>query len=145
MQIIMRETAIRQAWQQANPLISGGLSGLFLVVIAYAMMVAVGDQASVLAESASPFTEITRRVGIAWAAAIIYCSGFHCARDHAREVARFLGKRGRTCESYEAEYHERQGRHRTRRWKVRKAELRGTGRATVAEQYDAGDHGTDGR
>jgi amino acid transporter len=63
-------------------IISAGLAGLFFVVIAYAMMVAVGDDASVLAQSASPFAEITRRAGIAWAAAVIYASalisGFAC-------------------------------------------------------------------
>jgi amino acid transporter len=74
--------------------LSAGLSGLFFVVIAYAMMVAVGDQASLLAESASPFTEITRRVGIAWAAAISYCSalisGFACCQACLNAISRMM-------------------------------------------------------
>ena len=78
---------------------SAGLAGLFFVVIAYAMMVAVGDQANVLAESASPFAEITRRAGIAWAAAIVYASalisGFACCLACLNALSRMMFSMGR--------------------------------------------------
>jgi amino acid transporter len=80
-------------------MLSAGLAGLFFVAIAYAMMVAVGDQASVLAESASPFAEITRRAGIAWAAAIVYASalisGFACCLACLNAVSRMMFSMGR--------------------------------------------------
>jgi amino acid transporter len=80
-------------------MLSAGLAGLFFVVIAYAMMVAVGDEASVLAESASPFAEITRRAGIAWAAAIVYASalisGFACCLACLNAVSRMMFSMGR--------------------------------------------------
>jgi amino acid transporter len=80
-------------------IISAGLAGLFFVVIAYAMMVAVGDDASVLAQSASPFAEITRRASIAWAAAVIYASalisGFACCLACLNAVSRMMFSMGR--------------------------------------------------
>jgi amino acid transporter len=79
--------------------LSAGLAGLFFVVIAYAMVVAVGDQANVLAASASPFAEITRRAGIAWAAAIVYASalisGFACCLACLNAVSRMMFSMGR--------------------------------------------------
>jgi amino acid transporter len=79
--------------------LSAGLAGLFFVLISYAMMVAVGDQASVLAESASPFAEITKRAGIAWTAAIVYASalisGFACCLACLNAVSRMMFSMGR--------------------------------------------------
>jgi amino acid transporter len=53
------------------------VSGLFFVGITYAMVLAVGGEARVLAESAAPFSEITRRAGLASAAAVVYIAALN--------------------------------------------------------------------
>ncbi len=79
--------------------LSAGLAGLFFVVICYAMVAAVGDNADVLAKSTSPFEEITRRAGLTWASAVVYASalisGFACALASLNAVSRMMFSMGR--------------------------------------------------
>jgi amino acid transporter len=60
-------------------MLSAVLAGLFFVVVTYAMVLAVGDDPRILAESTSPFSEITRRAGLASAAAIVYVATLNSA------------------------------------------------------------------
>jgi amino acid transporter len=53
-------------------LLSAGIAGLFFVGITYAMMLAVGGDPKILSGSSSPFTEITTRAGLPWAAGFVY-------------------------------------------------------------------------
>ena len=80
-------------------IISAGLAGLFFVLICYAMVEAVGDNADILAKSSSPFEEITRRAGLTWAASVVYASallsGFACALASLNAVSRMMFSMGR--------------------------------------------------
>lgn len=80
-------------------IVSAGLAGLFFVAICYAMVVAVADDTNVIAQSSSPFTEITRRAGLTWAAAVVYgsalISGFACALACLNAVSRMMFSMGR--------------------------------------------------
>ena len=79
--------------------LSAGLAGLFFVVIAYAMVVVVGDDTAILAKSASPFTEIATRAHLAWAAGIVYfaatISVFACCLASINAGSRLIFSMGR--------------------------------------------------
>ena len=79
--------------------VSAGVAGLFFVVIAYCMMLAVGDESKVIGDSSSPFAEITNRAGLAWAAAIVYfaalISMFACGLACINAVSRLMFSMGR--------------------------------------------------
>ena len=78
---------------------SAAIAGLFFTVITYCMILAVGDQASVIGNSAPPFTEINRRAGLGAAAAIVYCaaliSSFACTLASVNARARMMFSMGR--------------------------------------------------
>jgi amino acid transporter len=79
--------------------LSAAAGGLFFVLICYCMMIGVGDQARLIGDSASPFAEVTRRAGLAWAGAIVYfsaiISGFACGLASINAMARMLFSMGR--------------------------------------------------
>lgn len=79
--------------------LSAGAAGLFFVVIAYAMVLGVDGQASVIGESSSPFSEITTRAGLAWTAGVVYFSAlismFACALACLNAVSRMMFSMGR--------------------------------------------------
>ncbi|HEY8873474.1 MAG TPA: APC family permease, partial [Stellaceae bacterium] len=53
-------------------MLSAVVAGVFFVAIAYAMVLGVADETKILAESSSPFAEITGRAGLPWASAVVY-------------------------------------------------------------------------
>ncbi len=75
------------------------IAGMLFIVITYAMVACVGDKADVIGGSSSPFTEITTRAGIGWAAAIVYFSAsisvFACALASVNAGARLIYSMGR--------------------------------------------------
>jgi amino acid transporter len=80
-------------------ILSAAISGLFFTLISYCMILGVGDRARLIGDSASPFTEVTRQAGLAWAAAIVYfsaiISGFACGLASINALARMLFSMGR--------------------------------------------------
>jgi amino acid transporter len=80
-------------------LLSAGLAGLFFVVITYAMVLGVGDEARVLAESSAPFAEITGRAGLPAAAIVVYLAAlismFACALACVNAASRMMFSMGR--------------------------------------------------
>lgn len=80
-------------------MLSAGVTGVFFVLIAYAMVLAVGGDTRILAESPSPLAEITRHSGIAWAAAVVYGAAlitvFAAALACINAVSRLMFSMGR--------------------------------------------------
>jgi amino acid transporter len=80
-------------------MLSAGLAGLFFTVITYAMVLGVGDEARVLANSSAPFAEITTRAGLPAAAMIVYLAAlisvFACALACVNAVSRLMFSMGR--------------------------------------------------
>lgn len=78
---------------------SAGGAGLFFVLLSYFMVLAVGDDAKAIGDSASPFAEITRRTGFAAAASVVYVSAlissFACTLASVNAGARMLFSMGR--------------------------------------------------
>ena len=101
------ESAATLAKEARNPtravpraiMLSAGLAGLFFVVITYAMVLGVGDEARVLAESSAPFAEITSRAGLPAAATIVYSAAlisvFAAALACVNAVSRLMFSMGR--------------------------------------------------
>jgi amino acid transporter len=101
------ESAATLAKEARNPtraipravMLSAGLAGLFFVVITYAMVLGVGDEARVLAESSAPFAEITSRAGLPAAATIVYVAAlismFAAALACVNAVSRLMFSMGR--------------------------------------------------
>ncbi|MBV8772468.1 MAG: APC family permease [Deltaproteobacteria bacterium] len=79
--------------------LSATITGLFFVLIAYCMVLGVGDQASLIGDSNSPFTEVTVRAGLGGIAAVVYLSaivsGFACGLASINALARMLFSMGR--------------------------------------------------
>jgi amino acid transporter len=79
--------------------LSAVIVGVFFVVMAYFMMLAVADDAKVIGDSSSPLTELTSRAGLAWAAGVVYfsalISGFACALASINAAARMIFSMGR--------------------------------------------------
>ena len=80
-------------------MLSAGLAGLFFVVITYAMVLGVGDEVRVLADSSAPFAEITSRAGLPAAAMIVYSAAmisvFAAALACVNAVSRLMFSMGR--------------------------------------------------
>jgi len=101
------ESAATLAKEARNPvraipravMLSVAAGGLFFVLICYCMMIGVDDRARLIGDSASPFAEVTRRAGLAWAAAVVYfsaiISGFACGLASINAMARMLFSMGR--------------------------------------------------
>ena len=79
--------------------LSGTISGLFFVAMAYCMVLAVNDRASFIGGSTSPFAEVTRYAGLPSAAAVVYfaaiISSFACVLACINALARMLFSMGR--------------------------------------------------
>ena len=79
--------------------LSATVTGLFFVLIAYCMVLGVGDQVHLIGDSSSPFTEVTLRAGLGGIAAVVYLSaivsGFACGLAAINALARMLFSMGR--------------------------------------------------
>jgi len=101
------ESAATLAKESRNPtqtiprvlMLSAGIAGTFFVVIAYAMVLGVNDEAGIIARSASPFVEVSGRAGMAAIAEIVYgaalISAFACALASLNAVSRLMFSMGR--------------------------------------------------
>jgi amino acid transporter len=101
------ESAATLAQESRNPMraipravtLSAAATGLFFVLISYCMILGVGDQAHLIADSTSPFAEVTRRAGLGAIAAVVYfsaiISGFACGLASINALARMLFSMGR--------------------------------------------------
>ncbi|MBV8056683.1 MAG: APC family permease [Deltaproteobacteria bacterium] len=78
---------------------SAAATGFFFVLIAYCMILGVGDQAHLIGDSTSPFAEVTHRAGLGAVAAVVYfsaiISGFACGLASINALARMLFSMGR--------------------------------------------------
>jgi amino acid transporter len=79
--------------------LSATVTGLFFVLIAYCMVLGVGDQVHLIGDSSSPFTEVTLRAGLGRIAVVVYfsaiISGFACGLASINALARMLFSMGR--------------------------------------------------
>ena len=55
-------------------MISAAGVGLFFVVMTYLMILGMGGDTATLAASGAPFADLTAKVGLGWAAGIVYFS-----------------------------------------------------------------------
>jgi amino acid transporter len=101
------ESSATLAQEARNPIraipravtLSATVTGLFFVLIAYCMVLGVGDQVHLIGDSSSPFTEVTLRAGLGRIAAVVYfsaiISGFACGLASVNALARMLFSMGR--------------------------------------------------
>jgi amino acid transporter len=101
------ESSATLAQEARNPMraipravtLSATVTGLFFVLIAYCMVLGVGDQVHLIGDSSSPFTEVTLRAGLGRIAAVVYfsaiISGFACGLASINALARMLFSMGR--------------------------------------------------
>jgi amino acid transporter len=101
------ESAATLAKETRNPertiplavLVSAGVVGLFFTVMAYLMVLGVGDDPDKLGNSASPFADMAAAAGLPWAAGIVYfaalISGFACALASVNAASRMIYSMGR--------------------------------------------------
>jgi amino acid transporter len=73
--------------------------GIFFTVLAYLMVMGMGDNASAIGGSSSPFADMTNKAGLPWAAGIVYfaaiISAFACALACLNASSRMLYSMGR--------------------------------------------------
>ena len=73
--------------------------GIFFTVLAYLMVMGMGDNASAIGGSSSPFADMTNKAGMPWAAGIVYfaavISAFACALACLNASSRMLYSMGR--------------------------------------------------
>lgn len=78
---------------------SAAIVGVFFTVLAYFMVMAMGDDGSAIGGSSSPFSDMTNKAGMPWAAGIVYfaaiISAFACALACLNASARMLYSMGR--------------------------------------------------
>jgi amino acid transporter len=101
------ESSATLAQEARNPIraipravtLSATVTGLFFVLIAYCMVLGVGDQVHLIGDSSSPFTEVTLRAGLGRIAVVVYfsaiISGFACGLASINALARMLFSMGR--------------------------------------------------
>ena len=101
------ESSATLAQEARNPMcaiprvvtLSATVTGLFFVLIAYCMVLGVGDEVHLIGDSSSPFTEVTLRAGLGRIAAVVYfsaiVSGFACGLASINALARMLFSMGR--------------------------------------------------
>jgi amino acid transporter len=74
-------------------------SGVFFTLMAYFMMLGIGDDAAALAKSAAPFGYVAAKAGLAWAAMIVYfaaiISVYACTLASVNAASRLLFSMGR--------------------------------------------------
>ncbi|HTR17334.1 MAG TPA: APC family permease [Acetobacteraceae bacterium] len=79
--------------------LSAGIVGLFFVALSYFMLLGMGDDAKALGASTSPFTDLTARAGLPWAAGIVYfaalISSSACALATINAASRMMFSMGR--------------------------------------------------
>jgi amino acid transporter len=80
-------------------LVSAGVVGLFFTVMAYLMVMGMGDNTETIGNSASPFADLTAAAGLPRAAAVVYfaalISGFACALASINAASRMIFSMGR--------------------------------------------------
>jgi amino acid transporter len=80
-------------------LCSAGAAGIFFTAIAYLMVLGANDDTAMLGGSASPFTDMTTKAGLPWAAVIVYFSAlistFACALACVNAASRMIFSMGR--------------------------------------------------
>lgn len=101
------ESAATLAKESSNPVrniprsvvFSAAIAGLFFTLIAYFMVFGIDNNAAAIGNSPSPFTAVTDKAGLPWAAAIVYfaalISAFACALACVNAGARMLYSMGR--------------------------------------------------
>jgi amino acid transporter len=74
-------------------------SGIFFTLMAYFMVLGMGDDAATLSKSTAPFTDVAALAGLGWAATIVYCgamiSVFACTLASVNAAARLLFSMGK--------------------------------------------------
>jgi amino acid transporter len=74
-------------------------SGIFFTLMAYFMVLGMGDDAATLGKSTAPFTDVAARAGLGWAATIVYCgamiSVFACTLASVNAASRLLFSMGK--------------------------------------------------
>ena len=101
------ESAATLAKESANPrrnvpfavVGSAAVAGIFFTIMAYFMVMGMGDNAGAIGGSSSPFADMTNKAGLPWAAAIVYfaamISAFACALACINASSRMLYSMGR--------------------------------------------------
>lgn len=101
------ESAATLAKESSNPqrnipiavIGSAAVAGVFFSIMAYFMVMGMGDNATAIGNSSSPFADMTNKAGLPWAAAIVYfaamISGFACALASINASSRMLYSMGR--------------------------------------------------
>jgi len=101
------ESAATLAKESANPqrnvpiavIGSAIAAGTFFCIMAYCMVMGMGDNADAIGKSSSPFADMTARAGLPWASAVVYfaamISGFACALACINASSRMLYSMGR--------------------------------------------------
>jgi amino acid transporter len=74
-------------------------SGVFFTLMAYFMVLGMGDDVLTLGKSTAPFTDVAARAGLGWAATIVYCgamiSVFACTLASVNAASRLLFSMGK--------------------------------------------------
>jgi amino acid transporter len=74
-------------------------SGIFFTLMAYFMVLGMGDDSDTLGKSTAPFTDVAARAGLGWASTIVYCgaviSVFACTLASVNAASRLLYSMGR--------------------------------------------------
>jgi amino acid transporter len=101
------ESAATLAKESSNPrrnvpfavIGSAVVAGIFFCVMAYCMVLGMGDNAGAIGGSSSPFADMTNKAGLPWAAAVVYfaamISAFACALACINASSRMLYSMGR--------------------------------------------------
>jgi amino acid transporter len=101
------ESAATLAKESANPqrnvpfavIGSAVVAGIFFCVMAYCMVLGMGDNAGAIGGSSSPFADMTNKAGLPWAAGVVYfaamISAFACALACINASSRMLYSMGR--------------------------------------------------
>jgi amino acid transporter len=101
------ESAATLAKESANPrrnvpfavVGSAVVAGTFFTIMAYLMVMGMGDNAGAIGGSSSPFADMTNKAGLPWAAGVVYfaamISAFACALACINASSRMLYSMGR--------------------------------------------------
>ena len=75
------------------------MAGIFFCIMAYCMVMGMGDNAGAIGNSSSPFADMTAKAGLPWAAGVVYfaamISAFACALACINASSRMLYSMGR--------------------------------------------------
>jgi amino acid transporter len=74
-------------------------AGIFFTLMAYFMVLGMGDDSDTLGKSTAPFTDVAARAGLGWASTIVYCgaviSVFACTLASINAASRLLYSMGK--------------------------------------------------